>query len=221
MLTLHPHSLVTQDLCHNWVLSGVLLSTVTECNCPECGVSVTGTGHGTRWRRDWQDGWVVHRRTSVYFLVVVKCSSAFRIVKWILQFSKCANLRIYCRNAENSRTAHEGKLIPCYWCVKSLDQNTSWVIVGYPRWRFIRTRSLVNCLSFLRNEQVVPDGFESLYERLEPVETHLGRPTRARDKRNVTVPTVWVKPSSCARGFTIFFVVCFLYPAHNRFPLLR
>ncbi len=107
----------------------------------------------------------MHRRTAVYFLVVVKCSSAFRIVIWILQFSKCVNLRIYYRNAENSRTAHEGKLIPCYWCVKSLDQNTSWVIVGYPRWRFIRTRSLVNCLSFLRNEQVVPDGFESLYER--------------------------------------------------------
>ncbi len=131
------------------------------------------------------------------------------------------------------------------WNVESrsaLDQNTSWVIVGYPRWRFIRTRSLVNCLSFLRNEQVVPDGFESLYERFttrrdqskgidesdkvsnkvnwarKKSSLHLGRPTRERDKTVVTIPTVWVKPSSCARGFTGHFLLFCFHPSHNRYP---
>ncbi len=134
-----------------------------------------------------------------------------------------------------------------HWCTSvesrsALDQNTSWVIVGYPRWRFIRTRSLVNWLSFLRNEQVVPDGFESLYERFttrrdqskgidesdkasnevnwarKKRSLHIGRPTRARDKTAVTIPTVWVKPSSCARDFTGHFLLFCFHPSHNRYP---
>jgi hypothetical protein len=124
------------------------------------------------------------------------------------------------------------------WRIESrpaLGQNTSWVIVGYSRWRFIRTRSLVNCLSFLRNERVVPDGFKSLYESFRTVETeskgveqgtrsktgegrvthHLGRPTHTRDKRSVTIPTVSVKPSSCVLDFTGHSVVVLFSSTHK------
>ncbi len=76
----------------------------------------------------------------------------------------CLDSRYYtcCHHRLHPATSAHVRLVESR---SALDQNTSWVIVGYPRWRFFRTRSLVNCLSFLRNEQVLPDGFKSLYER--------------------------------------------------------
>ena len=131
----------------------------------------------------------------------------------------------------------------------ALDQNTSWVIVGYPRWRFIQTRSLVNylslvnCLSFLRNEQVVPDGFESLYERFTTRRDRKERDWRKRqsierselskEEEQVASWKVYARKGqdSCnysyrlskteqlRSGFHRTFRCCFvILPLHNRYP---
>ncbi len=139
----------------------------------------------------------------------------------------------------------------------ALDQNTSWVYRRIPPVKIYSNQEFSQLPEFLRNEQVVPDGFkkkvctkvlEDLHEvlgffsienlvinnlkrerpRAKDVELNKQtrrrkssspswKATRARNKRAVTIPTLWVKPSSCARGFhRPVIVICFLNSAHKQ-----